>query len=269
VSAVLAGIVAIYVALLILLFLAQRSILYVPNTQPPSLAEAGAEGLMDAVETRSADGLRLLAWYRPPPAASAPVLVYFHGNAGHIGHRAERVRPYVDAGFGAFLVEYRGYGGNPGRPTEDGLYADARAAVDFLGQEGVVPERLVFYGESLGTAVAVQIALERACAALVLEAPFTSVAAVAQSRYWMFPVRHLVLDKFDSLAKVGKLRCPLFVMHGETDGVIPIRYGRQVFDAAPEPKESKWFATGTHTNFDELGGPAAVLGFLQRYGLAP
>jgi hypothetical protein len=269
VSAVLAGIVAIYVALLVLLYVAQRSILYVPNTEVPSLAESGAQGLMEAVETRSADGLRLLAWYHPPPTNPAPVLVYFHGNAGHIGHRAERVRPYVDAGFGALLVEYRGYGGNPGRPTEEGLYADARAAVDFLEQQGVAPARMVFYGESLGTAVAIQIALERACAALVLEAPFTSVAAVAQGRYWMFPVRHLVLDKFDSLAKVSRLRCPVFMMHGEADGVIPIRYGRQLFDAAPEPKESKWFATGTHTNFDELGGPTAVLAFLRRQGLVP
>jgi uncharacterized protein len=267
VTAVLGGIVAVYVALLILLFVAQRSILYVPGTQVPSLADAGVQGLMDAVETRSADGLSLLAWYRPPQGDSAPVLVYFHGNAGHIGDRAIRVRPYLDAGFGAFLVEYRGYGGNPGRPTEDGLYSDARAAVDFLERQGVSPQRMVFYGESLGTAVAVQMAVERACAALVLEAPFTSVAAVAQSRYWMFPVRHLVLDKFDSLTKIGKLRCPLFVMHGEADGVIPIRYGRQLFDAAPDPKESRWFSDGSHTNFDELGGPPAVLDFLKRQGL--
>jgi fermentation-respiration switch protein FrsA (DUF1100 family) len=224
---------------------------------------------MEAVETRSADGLRLLAWYHAPPTDSSPVLVYFHGNAGHIGHRADRARPYIDAGFGVLLVEYRGYGGNPGRPTEDGLYADARAAVDFLTQQDVAPDRMVLYGESLGTAVAVQIARERDCAALVLEAPFTSVAAVAQSRYWMFPVRHLVVDKFDSLAKIGTLRCPLFVMHGEADGVVPIRFGRQLYEAAKEPKESKWFAAGTHVNFDELGGPAAVLGFLRRHGLAP
>jgi fermentation-respiration switch protein FrsA (DUF1100 family) len=197
------------------------------------------------------------------------VLVYFHGNAGHIGHRADRLRPYLDAGFGALLVEYRGYGGNPGRPTEEGLYADARAALDFLTRRSVAADRMVFYGESLGTAVAVQMAVEQDCAAVVLEAPFTSVAAVAQSRYWMFPVRRLVRDKFDSLAKIGDLRCPLFVMHGDRDGVVPIRYGRELFAAAREPKESKWFAEGTHTNFDDLGGPAAVLDFLRRHRIAP
>jgi fermentation-respiration switch protein FrsA (DUF1100 family) len=111
--------------------------------------------------------------------------------------------------------------------------------------------------------------VEQDCAAVVLEAPFTSVAAVAQSRYWMFPVRRLVRDKFDSLAKIGDLRCPLFVMHGDRDGVVPIRYGRELFAAAREPKESKWFAEGTHTNFDDLGGPAAVLDFLRRHRIAP
>jgi hypothetical protein len=268
-SAVLGGIAAVYVALLVLLFVAQRSILYVPDTRPPSLTEAGLQGVMGTVETRSADGLRLLAWHRAPPSPQAPVLVYFHGNAGHIGHRADRLRPYLDAGFGALLVEYRGYGGNPGRPTEEGLYADARAAHDFLTRRSVAADRMVFYGESLGTAVAVQMAVEQDCAAVVLEAPFTSVAAVAQSRYWMFPVRRLVRDKFDSLAKIGDLRCPLFVMHGDRDGVVPIRYGRELFAAAREPKESKWFAEGTHTNFDDLGGPAAVLDFLRRHRIAP
>lgn len=268
-STVLGGVAAVYIALLILLFVAQRSILYVPDTRAPSLAEAGLQGVMDAVETRSVDGLPLLAWYRQAPSDGAPMLVYFHGNAGHIGHRADRLGPYVDAGFGVLLVEYRGYGGNPGRPTEEGLYADARAALDFLERQDVAPDRMVFYGESLGTAVAVQMAAERGCAATVLEAPFTSIAAVAQSRYWMFPVRRLVRDKFDSLTKIGDLRCPLFVMHGDRDGVVPIRYGRELFAAAREPKESKWFAEGTHTNFDELGGPAAVLDFLRRHRIAP
>jgi hypothetical protein len=263
----LIGIVGVYVALLVLLFVAQRSILYVPNTSAPALADVGLQGIMEAVDTKSADGLSLLAWYRPPPSNPTPVLVYFHGNAGHIGDRADRVRPYIDAGLGVLLVEYRGYAGNPGRPSEAGLYADAHAALDFLVQERIPLERMVFYGESLGSAVAVQVAMERGCAGLVLEAPFTSVAAVAQARYWMFPVRPLVLDKFDTLSKIGKIRCPLLLMHGEGDGVVPIRYGRQVFAAAAEPKEAKWFAGGTHSNFDELGASDVVLDFLKRRGV--
>jgi hypothetical protein len=268
-SAVLGTLIAVYVAMLLVLYVTQRQLLYVPDVQPPDLAAVGLAHVMGPVATRTDDGLDLLAWYRPPAANPAPVLVYLHGNAGHIGNRAERIRPYLEAGFGVFLVEYRGYGGNPGRPSEPGLYADARAALDYLREQGIGADRVVLYGESLGTGVAVQMAVERGCAALVLEAPFTSVAAVAQSRYWMFPVRPLVRDKFDSLAKIGRLRCPLFVMHGERDRVIPVRFGRELFAAAPEPKEGRWFPDGTHVDFDEHGAPAAVLRFLRRHRVVP
>jgi hypothetical protein len=266
-SAILGGVIAIYLALLVLLFVMQRRLLFVPNTQPPDLAEAGLGPKMRPIEIVTVDGLRLLAWYQPPAGNPGALLLYLHGNAGHIGHRSDRVRPYLEAGFGVLLVEYRGFGGNPGRPSEAGLYSDARAALDFLARQGVAAKRIALYGESLGTGVAVQMAIERECAALVLEAPYTSVAAVAQSRYWMFPVRSLVLDRFDSLSKIGRVRCPVFVMHGERDQVIPIRYGRELFLAAPEPKDAKWFAEGNHTNFDEFGGPAVVLEFLRRQGL--
>jgi hypothetical protein len=267
-STVLGVVIAIYLALLVFLFLMQRRLLFVPDRERPDLAEAGLDSEVRPIELLTPDGLRLLAWYRPPPGNPGAVLLYLHGNAGHIGHRADRVRPYLDAGFGVLLLEYRGYGGNPGQPSEAGFYSDARAALDFLAQQRVAPERVVLYGESLGTGVAVQMAVERACSALVLEAPYTSVAAVAQSRYWMFPVRPLVLHKFDSLSKIVRVRCPVFVLHGERDRIIPIRYGRELFHAASVPKDAKWFAEGNHTNFDEFGGPAAVLEFLKRQGVA-
>jgi len=267
-STVFVLVAAIYLVVLALLFLMQRRLLFVPDRQRPDLAGAQLDPAMRPIEILTADGLRLLAWYRPSPGNPGAVLVYLHGNAGHIGDRGDRVRPYLEAGFGVLLVEYRGYGGNPGQPSEAGFYADARAALDFLAQQGVAPARIVLYGESLGTGVAVQMAVERECGALVLEAPLTSVAAVARGRYWMFPVRHFVLDKFDSLSKIGRVRCPVFVMHGERDQIIPVRYGRELLQAASEPKEARWFAEGNHTNFDECGGPAAVLGFLKRQGVA-
>jgi uncharacterized protein len=259
--------VATYLAILALLFFLQRSLLYAPDRRRPNLADVGLAPTMRAIELVTADGLRLLAWYQAPSANPGALLLYLHGNAGHIGDRGDRVRPYLNAGFGVLLVEYRGFGGNPGRPSETGIYADARAALAFLTQHGVTADRIILYGESLGTGVAVQMAVERGCAALVLEAPYTSVAAVAQGRYWMFPVRRLVLDKFDSLSKIGRVRCPVFIMHGERDRIIPVRYGRELFQATPEPKDAKWFADGNHTNFDDFGGPAAVLDFLGRHGI--
>lgn len=266
-STLVGTVIALYLATLLLLYLFQRSILFVPNAEQPDLTAAGLAGVMGSIRTVREDGVELLAWYRPAAGNPTPVLLYFHGNAGHIGHRADRVLPYLEAGLGVLLVEYSGYGGNPGRPTEPGLYADARAAIDFLAQQGIGPDRMLFYGESLGTAIAVQMAVERGCAALVLEAPFTSIGAVAQSRYWMFPVRALVRDKFDSLSKIPRVTSPLFVMHGERDRVVPIRFGRELFDAATAPKEARWFEAGTHVNFDELGGSAAVLQFLRRHGV--
>jgi len=266
-SAVLGVAVAVYLAILVLLFSLQRRLLFVRDRRRPDLTETGLAPAMRAIELITADGLRLLAWYQPPAGKPGALLLYLHGNAGHIGDRGERARPYLEAGLGVLLVEYRGYGGNPGRPSEAGFYADARAALDFLVGQGVTTDRIVLYGESLGTGVAVQMALERGCAALVLEAPYTSVAAVAQGRYWMFPVRHLVLDKFDSLSKIGKVGCPVFIMHGLRDRIIPVRYGQELFEATPEPKDAKWFASGDHTNFDEFGGPAAVLDFLDRQGV--
>jgi fermentation-respiration switch protein FrsA (DUF1100 family) len=265
-TAIIGVLVAIYLGILALLFFMQRSLLFVPNRQRPDLAEAGLDQVRP-VEIVTRDRLQLLAWYRPTKGNPGSLLLYLHGNAGHIGHRSDRVRPYLEAGFGVLLPEYRGYGGNPGQPSEAGFYSDARAALDFLAQQGVPAERVILYGESLGTGVAVQMAVERRCAALVLEAPYTSVLAVAQSRYWMFPVRHLVLDRFDSLSKMGSVHCPVFVMHGERDRIIPIRFGRELFQAASEPKDAKWFAEGNHTNFDDLGGPAAVLEFLKRQGV--
>src|SRR5262250_2244954 len=181
---VIIGIAAgFYLAALLALFVFQRSLLYVPNTGAPSLAEAGLEGAMESVQIKTTDGLQLLAWYRAPSSNPGLMLVYFHGNAGHIGDRGDRVRPYLDAGFGVLLVEYRGYGGNPGRPSEAGLYADARAAIAFLREAGVGNDRIVLYGESLGTGVAVQMASEGVGSALVLESPPSSIPAVAQSRY--------------------------------------------------------------------------------------
>src|SRR5262249_28579980 len=134
-----------YLAALVALFVFQRSRLYVPNTGAPSLAEAGLEGVMESVQIKTADGLRLLSWYRAPSSSNPGlVVVCFHGNAGHIGHRGDRVRPYLDAGYGVLVVEYRGIGGNPGQPPEPGLYAHPQAAGGFRGRRGFPPTRIIF-----------------------------------------------------------------------------------------------------------------------------
>jgi fermentation-respiration switch protein FrsA (DUF1100 family) len=262
---------AVYGVLVGAMYLAQRRLMYLPNTAVPDLARSGVPE-MQPVSLETEDGLTLLAWYRPPPAPRRPVLVFFHGNAGHIGYRGYKIRPYLDASFGVLLVEYRGYGGNPGGPTEPGLYADGRAAMDFLDRQGVAPDRLVLYGESLGCGVAVRLASERAAnrpvGAVVLEAPFTSIAALAQRHYFYLPAYWLVKDRFDIESLIAEIGAPLLVFHGERDAVVPIGFGRALYAAAAEPKEAKWYAGGGHNDLHDNGAARDVIAFVERR-LAP
>ncbi len=261
---IVATVAGAYVLALGLLFVFQRQLLYYPSAESPSLESAGLAGQMRSLPLNTADGLDIVAWYAAA-AEGRPTVVYFHGNAGHIGYRADKVRPYLAAGLGVLLLEYRGYGGNPGRPSEAGLYADARAALDFLDGAGVAAGRRVLYGESLGSAVAVQMAAERAVGAIVLEAPFTSVPDIGWSKFPIFPVRWLARDRLDSLAKIGAIAAPVLLLHGEQDQVVPIRFGRALFAAARDPKEMRIFPAAGHEDLDAHGVAEAVLDFLERH----
>ena len=263
------AVVVAYVVGLMILFVLQRQLLFPAGKEPPSLERAGLAGLMEPVTIKTADGIDLLSWYRRPPHHDAPLILFFHGNAGTVENRAVKAKTYIDAGFGLLLVEYRGYGGNPGSPSEAGLYADGRAALAFAAAQDIAPDHIVLYAESLGTGVAVQMATEQRVAALVLEAPYTSIADVAQSDFPLFPVHWLVRDRFDSVEKIARVRTPLFVIHGERDGTIPVRFGRALFAAASEPKEAMWLPDAGHGVIEQFSVDAAVLDFLKRNGVAP
>jgi fermentation-respiration switch protein FrsA (DUF1100 family) len=256
--------VGLYIFLLAALYLFQRSVLYHPDPNRPEPAQFGV-GEMEAVTLKTEDGLDLLAWWRPPGAGDAPVMVFFHGNAGHIGYRGEKMRPYLRRGWGVLLVAWRGYSGNAGSPTEEGLYADGRAALAFLDGRGVRPSRRVAYGESLGAAVAVELARRTRFGAVVLEAPFTSVADVAQKMYPIFPVRLLVRDRFATIDKIGEMRSPLLVVHGEADKLIPVGHGRRLHDAAPEPKSVYVVPGGGHNNLHSLGISDQISAFVEKH----
>ncbi len=264
-------VVGAYVALVGVLFLLQRNMMYYPDTSVPSPAASGVAE-MTPVTLATDDGLALLSWYGAA-AGGRPSIVFFHGNAGNIGSRGFKARLFLDAGFGVLLVGYRGYGGNPGRPTEDGFYADGRAALDFLAGRGVKPEMTVLYGESLGTGVAVYLAQRQAAltpvAAVVLEAPYTSISEVAANHYPFVPARWLVRGRFDSAARIAQIRAPVLIFHGERDSTIPIKFGRGLFEAAVEPKESRWFDMATHNDLYDFGAGQLVIDFIRRrLGLA-
>lgn len=251
-----------YLAILAYLYVFQRQLLYFPDRSRPELGGLGQLGLREAVLT-TADGLALLSWYLPP-RASRPVIAYFHGNGGNIAYRADRVERFAREGYGVLMVEYRGYGGNPGSPSEARLYDDAQAALDFLAREGIAAGRLVLYGESLGSGVAVQMAARREVAALILEAPFTSVAAIAQYHYPWVPAAWLIWDRYDSLSRIGKVKVPILVLHGGRDAVVPARFGQALFEAAPQPKEAWFVRDAGHEDLVRFGALDAVVAFLER-----
>jgi uncharacterized protein len=254
--------VVAYAALVGGLYLFQRQLLYLPDKTRPELLGLEKLGVRE-VMLSTEDGLSLLSWYLPA-RPGRPVIAYFHGNGGHIGYRAQRLLRFAREGYGVLMPEYRGYGGNPGAPSETGFYADGRAALAFLDHEAIAATRLVLYGESLGSGVAVELAVRHEIAGLILEAPFTSVAEVAQCHFPFVPAARLVTDRFDSLSRIGRVRAPILVLHGEGDRVVPVRFGRALLDAAPEPKEG-WFAPEAgHEDLARFGGLDVVVAFIER-----
>jgi uncharacterized protein len=171
---------------------------------------------------------------------------------------------FAREGYGVLMLEYRGYGGNPGAPTEAGLYDDARAGLDFLQHQAITANRLVLYGESLGSGIAVQIAAGQRVAALILESPFTSVAAVAQYHYPYVPAARLIWDRYDSLSRISRVRAPILILRGDRDAVVPAPFSETLFDAAPKPKESWSAPDAGHVNLDGFGALDIVVAFIER-----
>lgn len=254
---------AAYLLLVAALYLNQRNLMYHPDQRVPDLAAAGLSD-MTAHRIETSDGYKLLAWWRPPADSSRPTIVFFHGNAGNVGNRKRQAREFIDAGLGLLLVTWRYNAGAGGEPSEAGLMTDGRAALDFVAAQGIPERRIVLHGESLGSGVAVAMALEHEVGGLVLVYPYSSMTDVAEDRFWFVPVRVLIQDEYDSVARIGKVRAPILVIHGERDRIIPVRFARRLYEAAPEPKEGHFLPDGTHANLYRLGAGQLVLDFLKR-----
>jgi len=251
--------VCLYLAIGAILYFAQRSLMYFPETvhTPPAAA-----GLPEAEEVTltTADGERIVAWHAAPQN-DKPVIVYFHGNGGALRYRAGRFHKLIHNGIGLVAVEYRGYGGSNGSPSEAGLMADGGAAYAFAAARYTV-QQLVLWGESLGTGVAVPLAADKPVGRVILEAPFTSAAAVAALRYWYLPVRLLMKDQYRSDEHVGKITAPVLILHGVHDRIVPYAMGEEMFQLTKAPKHIVRFLDGDHEDLDNNGALHAVARFL-------
>ncbi|MDD3288673.1 MAG: alpha/beta hydrolase [Alphaproteobacteria bacterium] len=249
-----------YCIFVIALGLLQRQFMYFPDTAQFDPAEWALKEF-ELFPVTTDDGLELRSWYVSPAAADKITIVFFQGNAGHLGFRNYKIRPWIDAGYGVLLVGYRGYG-NPGEPEEQGLYKDARAAIDALIVRGTPEAGLVFYGESLGTAVAVEMATKYRASALILEAPFTSMVDVGAYHYPMVPVRYMTKDVYDSLSKITDVHMPILLLHGEADEIVPVRLGRKLFAAANEPKQAEFIPEVGHNDIYDFKVQQIILRFI-------
>lgn len=250
-----------YAGVLGLLYVKQRDLLYPRNPARAEIAAANLPGV-EEVRLTTADGETLIAWV-VPPREGKPVLLFFHGNAGNFGGpgRQARFRALTQDGTGLFAVNYRGYGGSTGAPSEAGLEQDAFAAYDAaMARFGA--DRLVGYGELLGTGVVLKLAASKALRAVILEAPYMSTIAVAQQIYPYVPVALLMHDQFRSDLAIGKVRGPVLVLHGVRDTVIPYSQGETLFALANAPKRFVRFPDGNHGNLVSQGSVPEIRRFL-------
>ncbi len=241
---------ALYLALIILLWTMQAKMIY-PAPQDAAPLIPGYE----EVSLTTEDGLALRAFYRSA-SGDLPTLVYFHGNGGSLTGAGVANAALAERGFGVLLVEYRGYGGNPGEPSEEGLYKDGDAAIAWLSALGIPATQTVIVGNSIGGGVATEMAVRHDPAALILVSPFTSLPEAAAANLWWLPAKPLVRDQYRNLDKITQLTMPVLVQHGTRDGLIPHSQGRALAEAAQSAQFQSFDGLGHELSFVRSSGEA-------------
>ncbi|MCC6598383.1 MAG: alpha/beta hydrolase [Alphaproteobacteria bacterium] len=257
--------IVLYLAFVAALYLTQRDHIYLPASNPPNRAELTAHELTaQDITVTPEENLSLHGWYFPPTPENGRVILLFHGNSGDISGRVFKAAPFLAQGYGVLLAEYRGYGGNPGKPTEAGLYKDAQAYYDWLIENGTKPENIILYGESLGSGVAVEMAARNGAHALILEVPYASLLEIGRRNYFFIPfLEYLMTDQFRSDLKISTLTMPkLFLIAGQ-DTVIGAQTGINLYEMAPAPKTLKVFDEAPHNGVYDFDAQAIILHFLK------
>lgn len=242
-------IAALYTLVLAGMFVAQRSLIFPAPKAFPAVPTG-----YQRVTFRTADGLDLAGVWRAP-RPGRPVVLFFHGNGDSWSGGASAMAGLAEAGYGVFLPEYRGYGGNPGKPTEQGLYLDGRAALAWLKAKGFASEKVLLVGNSIGGGTATQLAVESTPAALILVSPFSSLPNVVAEKFPWIPVRLLIRDQFDNAAKIDRVAAPILILHGTADGLIPHSHSERL--ARTNPRASLVLVPGV--GHELAYGPQAQL----------
>ena len=240
----------IYFVILVFLYFYQRNLLYHPSENNYS----GDKILVDIekVKISTSDNIQLLGWYHKKNLKDYKTLIFFHGNAGSLENRIHKLNHFQDMNINFLIIAWRGFSGNNGKPSEQGLYEDGKSAIDWLIKKGVSEKNLILYGESLGTGVATHLAQNKSFAGIILETPFTSLIDAAKKFYPYIPVKFLLKDKFENYKKIKKINIPVLVMHGEADQIVPFEMGKKIYEIANQPKYSYFTKYDNHMmEYDE------------------
>ena len=256
----------VYVLVVGCVYAFQRNLMYHPETKVGPPEQYHLTGFLETF-VKTPDNETIQLWHHPAQEGF-PTIVYFHGNAYTLGDRANIYSQLVEKGFGVLALSYRGYGKSTGTPSEQGIYLDARTTIGYATDSlHIALSRLILYGESLGTGVAVQMATEYNVAMVILQSPYTSVAARAAEIYYYIPVNWLIKDKYYTINKIALVKAPLLLFHGERDNVIPIAHGKAVFAAAGADKQAFFFPQTGHNDFDSAVISEHVLAFAKTHNL--
>lgn len=256
-------VVAIPAGLLGLLYAKQRALLYFPSRQVIAPSEVGlSDTEVKTLITR--DGETLSAWYLQ--GLNGRIILYFHGNGGNIAGRADRFHDLTARGFSVLAIDYRGYGASTGTPTESGLHIDADAAYDAALALGFSGDRILLFGESLGSGVALELGTRRQVAGIILDSPYSSIVDVAAARFPFLPVRLLMQDQYRSDLWISSVQAPILAVHGTNDGVVPIAYGRRLVALGGAKVTYIEVPGGGHLIWDEVSDDSRVTAWLKRFG---
>ena len=231
------AVVFFYILLLIFVFFFQRNLLYHPTLDNHIKNQSATEPTeIEKIKITTKDNIDLIGWFYNKDLNKFKTILFFHGNAGSLENRTYKLNHFKKLDVNFLIIAWRGFSGNKGKPNEKGLYEDAKSAVRWLEKKGVDKKNIVLYGESLGTGVAIEIAQHKNYAGIILESPFTSMVDMGKKYYPFFPVRLLLIDKFESHKKIINIYSPLLVMHGKVDKIVPYKMGRKIHELANEPK---------------------------------
>ena len=242
--------ILVYLLVLVYLYFFQRTLMYHPNVNNYSNDELTVK--IEKIQIKTKDGIDLLGWYHEKNLREFKTLLYFHGNAGSLENRIHKLNKFDDMKINFLIIAWRGFSGNKGKPSEQGLYEDGQSAIQWLLEKGLKEEDIVIYGESLGTGVATHLAQNRNFAGVILETPFTSMVDAAKTFYPYIPVNLLLKDKFNNKNKIKNINSPILIMHGEVDQIVPFAMGKKIFEFANEPKFSYFTKYDDHMmEYDE------------------